>query len=228
MSNYVSKLPPEVLQHIFGYVPFYDLLHCQRVCDEWRTFLPGNDPSLQRRTFSKANVADASEGVDVEVFITTDTWYPSWLTFQLAITLRYRPDGIELHPILTDHSNAEDPSVRADSVVREVIPPYLHISGESTFSYTTNGLRSYIWHACEHEKAWVSNGVQASWEQMFLCVPAVQQVKVTTRRPNINRYHNPECLLSVEEGASRFTIGQVMQVVKEELELGQDALRVYR
>ncbi|KAH7385592.1 hypothetical protein BKA66DRAFT_583205 [Pyrenochaeta sp. MPI-SDFR-AT-0127] len=50
-------IPPEVLQIIFRLLGFYDLLFCQGVCKAWAAFIPGKDPVLQRKLFSRSQFA---------------------------------------------------------------------------------------------------------------------------------------------------------------------------
>ena len=53
----IHSLPPELLQKVWSFLPFFDLLRCQRVCKGWNKFLPGDDQVLHRATFSPGTVA---------------------------------------------------------------------------------------------------------------------------------------------------------------------------
>jgi hypothetical protein len=45
------RLPGEVLQTIFRYLPCLDLVRCMEVCTVWRANLPGDDPVLKEMLF---------------------------------------------------------------------------------------------------------------------------------------------------------------------------------
>lgn len=42
----IHNLPIELLTHVFLYLDFWSLLHCQLVCKRWRELIPGNSPLL--------------------------------------------------------------------------------------------------------------------------------------------------------------------------------------
>ncbi|USP74277.1 hypothetical protein yc1106_01551 [Curvularia clavata] len=49
----ISDLPTEVLQHVFFYLEFWELLRCQRVCQSWRSLVPGDSPLLAEQLYLK-------------------------------------------------------------------------------------------------------------------------------------------------------------------------------
>ncbi|EUC50132.1 hypothetical protein COCMIDRAFT_1096 [Bipolaris oryzae ATCC 44560] len=49
----ISDLPAEVLQHIFFYLEFWELVRCQRVSKSWRALVPGDSPLLAEMLYLK-------------------------------------------------------------------------------------------------------------------------------------------------------------------------------
>jgi hypothetical protein len=213
-QNSISTLPPEILQSVFRHLPFFDLLRCQQVCRQWRAYLPGNDPALQRETFCKARIATTAEVLDIEVFVSRQSWSRAPGPFTFVLIFRPRSPGMELHPLV-------------QYPIEGVLRKYLRFSGmQMDRGNTIKGVqRACEWQDCRYTKAKSRlTDVTASWESMLLCAPAIQQVKVTTRRPVSVGYKHYDRLLTAEEGAPGVTLGQVMQVIGEELELSRDAL----
>lgn len=68
--------------------------------------------------------------------------------------------------------------------------------------------------------------VRPSCERMLVCCPAVRELKNIDRHSLHNELHSLELELTAEEGAPRGTIGQVMQVKREEVVMAQNEMGV--
>lgn len=215
----VGTLPLELLQSVFHHLSLYDLIRCQGVCRAWRNYLPGDDPALHRKLHLRAKAAGPSDDVRIEVFVTRDDHLTFPISFRLTIIFWYPESSMKLHPIIVNWPAGFGFAIRPRFISSYNSPPSpSHFYAEA---------RSYIWNKCRYmEEDSVSTDVRPSWEQMLLCAPAVQQLKVTTRRPSNNGYHNPERTLSAEEGSAGVTLGQVMHAVREELSMAQSAMGI--
>ncbi|KAF2631917.1 hypothetical protein BU25DRAFT_417696 [Macroventuria anomochaeta] len=150
----------------------------------------------------------------MEVFITRPWYLGSSDTFKFTIILWYPAPSMSLYLITEKLFGFE-----------RVIHPYFNFSGTS-YAPNQESL-SFVWQGCRYMKDdSVTSDVRPSWEHMLVCCPAVQELKVITRRPSNKGYHNPERTLSAEEGTAGVTLGQVMQVVGEELVMAQDAMGI--
>jgi hypothetical protein len=49
----INDLPVEVLQHVFVYLEFWELVRCQSVCRVWRSLIPGDSPLLAELLYLK-------------------------------------------------------------------------------------------------------------------------------------------------------------------------------
>lgn len=173
----IHSLPPELLQKVWGFLPFFDLLRCQRVCKGWNTFLPGDDQALHQAMFSPATVA-TSPHATWEVYIDFRQHHRVQqgalprLVFSLDVTtsalgrgehMRITPTGkwvlVETHhPILKDTHAFID-----------LIHPEFPGAFES-FEFTDVQDLKLL------EKDAESNN--ASWQKMLARVPAVKKMKM--------------------------------------------------
>jgi hypothetical protein len=69
VTSPTNSLPPELLQKVWGFLPFFDLLRCQGVCKGWNPYLPGDDQALHRVLFSPATVATTPGTASWDVYI---------------------------------------------------------------------------------------------------------------------------------------------------------------
>jgi len=130
------------------------------------------------------------------------------------MVFRYESPDMELHPLL--QRSTED-----------VLRKYLRFTGMRVNMRNTIKDIQHVceWQDCRYTEAkFRPTNVMASWESMLLYAPAVQQVKVTIRRPVNVGYKHYDRLLSAEEGAYGITLGQVMQLIRDEMGLSRDAM----
>ena len=209
----ISTLPPELLQSVFRHLPFYDLLRCQRVCYQWRAYLPGNDPTLQRRTFSKAPIARTLP--DIHVFINRESWPQYSSVFRINIIFRHWTPDIAFHPLV--QSFAED-----------ILRQYLGFAGTPVERRSIEGIQRYCgWDDCRFAKAKpkpTDTDVTPSWVSMLFCAPAIPQVRFWIHRPAKVGVKDYSRICKAKEDKPGVTFGQVMQAIREELELSQEAL----
>ncbi|KAF3053188.1 hypothetical protein E8E11_011560 [Didymella keratinophila] len=141
----ISTLPPELLQSVLRHLPFFDLLRCQRVCQQWRAYLAGNDPTLQRQTFYKTPIVKPGGLSDIHLFITRQSWSQCSEAFQVGVIFHHlKPElgadtspDIELHPML-------------QLFVEDVMRSYLGFAGMHVdFGHTIKDVqRECAWRDC--------------------------------------------------------------------------------
>lgn len=216
---------------MWGFLPFFDLLRCQRVCKGWNAFLPGDDQALHRAMFSPATVA-TSPGARWDVYIDFKQHHMIQngalprLVFSLDVTTsamgraerwRVTPEGKRImdathHPILKD----------THAFINLVHPEF-----PGAFqSFKFNDIQDLKLLEKEPE----SNN--ASWQKMLARIPAVMKLKTEVRwRMNIP-YDRDEDWEGTEkihilENENGVTVGDFVQLVRQELKNAATELTNY-
>jgi hypothetical protein len=61
-----ERVPTEVLQIIFGYLGFYDLMRCRHVSRKWSLLIPGDDPGLKEILFLTTKLPPWTDELQVQ------------------------------------------------------------------------------------------------------------------------------------------------------------------
>ncbi|KAF1840773.1 uncharacterized protein K460DRAFT_410184 [Cucurbitaria berberidis CBS 394.84] len=219
-------IPPEILQTIFRNLGFFDLLRCQRVCKAWAGYLPGDDPELHRKLFSKAEFAEQEEEDEEPRFsikmkapvdvLKIEGMLPK-LAFGLEIKVR-SPSGF-------DEDTIFHPLVRNLAANMNLISPGFKLPrGER---YNSDGELSTPYFAFRtfeelREKTCMPKGYKykdGSWRNMLMCVPAIEQVQVHFEWP-LNGYHR---MYTIEKRLAKgVTVRQFAGAVRRMLARAED------
>jgi len=62
-----ERLPNEILQTIFEYLSFYDLIRCTQVCKTWARCLPGDYSELHKALFLRGDQSTCTEGTPLRL-----------------------------------------------------------------------------------------------------------------------------------------------------------------
>ena len=202
----ITALPPEILQTVFRNLSLFDLLRCQQVCKLWRAYLPGDDSGLHQAMFSRAKPAEPSHRVVIDVSLEVHRNSPE-RKFRLSIKVFFpdEKDGktLLLHPVIKNLHDFER-IIRLDSNP-EKIPP----KSRDRLSRRV----THRWRNCKYIEQRVRE--QESWQQMLVCVPAVQQLTFDFFTHFKFGIHCQGLILNAQEGFTGVTLGQVVEAIRE-------------
>ncbi|CAO2650373.1 Nn.00g016650.m01.CDS01 [Neocucurbitaria sp. VM-36] len=208
-------MPAEVLQTIFRKLSFYDLMRCKRVCKTWNAYLPGDDPVLHRKLFSKADFTDEEDDSRIfihlrapVVFVSEEGKLPR-LGFSIDVLFRSTENF--------DEGTVFHPMVKKLESFMHLVNPYFVLPKQNLLP-RQRPVPVFTFSTFEQLKEMTKlpkgyNYKDGSWKKMLLCVPAVKQVKVDFNW-SIEGYGRRYTLNAAGETGEAVSVGQFVKVMR--------------
>ncbi|KNG51327.1 hypothetical protein DDE82_003045 [Stemphylium lycopersici] len=184
----INDLPAEVVQHIFVYLEFWELLRCQRVSRTWRCLVPGDSPLLAEMLYLKP-----SRSLQIYNMV------PTTFDFELEIS----PQSIESGP--------QPPGTRFSVDVRNEITMMrrclglIRTSQEIVFHPVILDFNFWV----KHESVLLGRK-DGSWRGMLVSMPPLREL--TLRH---GRKRSVVKVLSVADGEDGVRLGELFDVMDE-------------
>jgi hypothetical protein len=149
----ISDLPAEVLQHIFFYLDFWELVRCQRVSKSWRSLVPGDSPLLAEMLYLKP-----SRSLQIYNLV------PTTFEFEVDVT----PQSIESgsQPLGTRISQG----VRNEITLSRRCIGLIRTSQEIVFHPLIMDFNYWIAHDC------IAGKKHGSWRDMLVSMPPLREL----------------------------------------------------
>ncbi|KAF1944494.1 hypothetical protein EJ02DRAFT_371345, partial [Clathrospora elynae] len=187
----INALPIEVLQHIFAHLTFWDLLRSQRVCRQWRSFIPGHAPQLAEALYLKP-----SRGLQIYSCVPA--------TFDLEFDIRVASVEEGVQPEGTRFSVG----VRRELSMTRRCLGLIRTSREIVFHPVIMDVNVYLQRLGEEEG--LGRCKEASWRGMLVSMPPLRELRFRH-----GRTRSVVKVLSVGEEGDGVTLGELFDAVDE-------------
>jgi hypothetical protein len=202
----VQRLPPDILQMIFGHIACVDLIRCMRVCRTWNRYLPGNDPKLHEALFVSCKQQPTKELIRLDFSISIRgaigrRWREDLPRVTYYITLNFMPPRdrkVSLHPAIC------------------WTPRYVHIFNthlRHTIEFSPFAIKAIAFTSMDEleEKTRLNeNHIRdGTWNDSLVCVPAANKVQVNFT--NFDDSNTETHVLTDSRGVRLQTLVQLMR-----------------
>ena len=223
-------VPDEILQTIFRNLEFYDLVRCQAVSDAWAAALPGNDLVLRRRLFTSTNTVHKAKSTDkiptaqyqLRLQTFTSINYGALPDIRCALTMKNEyfrrinmPRGLTFHPI-----------VRKLGFFMHVVNPFFE-HGDNCKPEDKPTIEPFIGFCSLDELDYQVTDIEyenGTWENHLMCIPALEQVKVTLRWHREEKVSRTCVSKKMEKGV---TMGEFVDTVRKALEFAVEDVKKF-
>lgn len=167
----INHLPAEVLQNIFVYLEFWDLVRCQRVCKTWQAMVPGDSPLLAETLYLKP-----SRSLQIYSLVPTTFDFEIDVAPQSSDSSPQHSPGSSISSRFSFGSGDGAATIRNDISLSRRCLGLIRTSQEIVFHPLITDFN--FWVNCER----VTGKYEGSWRHMLVSMPPLKELTLIDSR----------------------------------------------